>query len=250
MFTTLLIGEDAKACDAIQGAIAQYCRDIVFQGMTPAPKAASGQDLADLIFWDARGQAATQHAAQDSFPSTAINVLLLDEPLPAQTGTADGHAWSSVHTCLYKPIRVPELLIALSNGRSLLELRRAFQSQQRALERIIERQNNPGIVGIPTEEGLELMPASDIMRCEGLNKYTMIVTTNKERLISSYNIGEFCKILQMFGFFSAHKSHLVNLRCVRRLTNENQLVLHDGSLVPLSRRRRLDFLQRFREGGY
>jgi two-component system, LytTR family, response regulator len=96
---------------------------------------------------------------------------------------------------------------------------------------------------------MDFLPASDIVRCEGLNKYTLIVTTQKTQLLSSYNIGEFAKTLQLYGFFSPHKSHLINLRCIRRLTVENQIILYDGSQVPLSRRRRLEFIQRFRANG-
>ncbi len=247
MFTTLMIGSDAQACDTIRGTIQQYCSDIAFQGMATEPKAAwHGMHAApDLIFWDHQGSLAQRHATLDTFPSSVINVLLLDEPLRGEAAI-NRATWSSVHTCLYKPLQVPELLISISNGRSMVELRRAFQAQQERLDKIIERQANPGIVGIPTDNGIEFLPACEIVRCEGLNKYTKIVTAHPCPLVSSYNIGEFAKLLQAYGFFAPHKSHLVNLRCIRRLTLENQIILHDGSQVPLSRRRRLDFISRFR----
>jgi two-component system, LytTR family, response regulator len=247
MFTTLMIGNDAQSCDTIRGTIEEFCRDIEFHGMATDLRNAPtrGNNAPDLIFWDSQGNLAARHVAADSFPSGVINVLLLDQPLPARP-TGARTIWASVHTCLYKPLQVPDLLITLSNGKSMVELRKAFQNQQDILERIMERQNNPEIVGIPTEEGMEFLPAKEIVRCEGLNKYTMILTRDNAQLVSSYNIGEFAKILHAYGFFSPHKSHLINLRCIRRLTNENQIVLHDGSQVPLSRRRKLEFVQRFR----
>jgi two-component system LytT family response regulator len=117
------------------------------------------------------------------------------------------------------------------------------------LHKILDRQNNPGVVGIPTDQGMEFIAAKDILRCEGLNKYTLIVCSDGLQLVSSYNIGEFAKQLQPFSFFAPHKSHLVNLAFIKRLNCENQIVLRDGTAVPLSRRRRLEFLQRFRVDG-
>lgn len=244
-----MIGNDLGACDTIRATIEQYCHDMVFQGMAPDPAytTSNGSQHPDMIFWDAQDSIATRHVAADTFPSETINVLLLKEPLAAHAQLARP-AWSTVHACLHKPLYVPELLIALSNGRSMMELRRGFLAQQKALERIMNRQSDPGMVGIPTEEGMEFIPAQDIVRCEGLNKYTLIVTASNAQIVSSYNIGEFAKILQVYGFFAPHKSHLVNLRCIRKLTHENQIILKDGTQVPLSRRRRLDFVQRFRGG--
>jgi hypothetical protein len=247
MFSTLLIGNDTCTCDIIRGTIEHFCRDVSFRGMISDLSSVPdrGSSAPDLIFWDAEGSLAERHLSADAFPREAINVLLLN-PLTHALAGDQRPTLASVHACLYKPLQVSDLLITLLNGRSFVELRRAFQHQQEMLSQILERQNNPGIVGIPMENGMEFLPARSIVRCEGLNKYTMIITDQKGQLVSSYNIGEFHKLLHQHGFFAPHKSHLINLRCIRRLTNENQIVLQDGSLVPLSRRRRMEFVQRFR----
>ncbi len=245
-----MIGNDTVACDTIRSAIQQFCSDVEFRCLSSEAGEAltTNTPVPDLIFWDAAGNLASRHVEADTFPSGSLNVLLIDETLPARAVGA-GANWASVHNCLRKPLQVADLLITLSNGRSLVELRRALLQQQVLLHNIMARQINPGIVGIPTEDGMEFLPAQEILRCEGLNKYTKIVTNRQGSIISSYNIGEFAKMLQTFGFFACHKSHLINLRCIKRLTIENQIILHDGSCVPLSRRRRLEFVQRFRGDG-
>lgn len=241
-----MIGNDEQTRNKIFGTIRQYCRDVEFCGMAPSPKEIeerSGKQP-DLIFWDAKAKLAMEHIARDSFPQDMINVLLLDNPIPQSIGSKA--KFESVSTFLYKPIQTPELLITLGNGKNLIEMRRTLMAQQKILEKIQARQNNPGIIGIPTEEGIEFLPATEIMRCEGMNKYTMILTTNSRKIVSSYNIGEFAKLLHIYGFYAPHKSHLINLRWIKRLTVENQIMLQDGSSVPLSRRRKCEFVQRFR----
>lgn len=99
------------------------------------------------------------------------------------------------------------------------------------------------LIGIPTMEGIEFLYSSEIIRCEGLQKCTRIVTIRKSNMVSSYCIGEFRKLLDAHGFFSCHKSHLINLMHVRKLTREGFIFLSDNIAVPLARRKKMEFLQ-------
>jgi two-component system LytT family response regulator len=98
------------------------------------------------------------------------------------------------------------------------------------------------LVGVPTMEGIEFLSINEIVRCEGLQKCTRIVSTRRSNLVSSYNIGEFRKLLEPYGFFPCHKSHLINLMHVRKVTREGFVFLYDNLGVPLARRKRLEFL--------
>lgn len=98
------------------------------------------------------------------------------------------------------------------------------------------------LIGIPTMEGIDFLYAHEIIRCEGLQKCTRIVSTRGSAMVSAYNIGEFKKLLEVYGFFSCHKSHLINLMHVKKLTREGFVYLSDNGAVPLARRKRLEFL--------
>jgi len=104
---------------------------------------------------------------------------------------------------------------------------------------------NNQIIGIPTFEGYEFSSAEDIIRCEGFQKCTKVFLKKKSTIISSYNIGEFEKLLKKFGFFSTHKSHLINLSCISKYNKDGTLTLCDNSTVPVSRRRKRIFLEQF-----
>jgi two-component system LytT family response regulator len=108
------------------------------------------------------------------------------------------------------------------------------------------RMNGNGqILGIPTLEGFEFIHISEIIRCEGLQKCTRIITTEKSDMISSYNLGEFRRILEPHGFFSPHKSHLINLKYIRKYNREGSITMNNGTYVPVSKRRKKDFLDQF-----
>ena len=103
------------------------------------------------------------------------------------------------------------------------------------------------LVGIPTMEGIEFINTDEIIRCEGLQKCTRIITVEKSDIISSYNIGEFRKLLEEQGFFSCHKSHLINLKFVKKYTREGFIFFNTTSKpVPLARRKKYDFLSQMR----
>jgi len=103
------------------------------------------------------------------------------------------------------------------------------------------------LIGIPTIEGLEFIDTEKIIRCEGLQKCTLIVTTEKTDIISSYNIGKFVDLLEENGFFPCHRSHLINLKYVKKYTREGYIFFSANSKpVPLARRKKDAFLSEMR----
>ncbi|MEM7039053.1 MAG: LytTR family DNA-binding domain-containing protein [Bacteroidota bacterium] len=247
MFKTLLIDDDLKTCDTIRNTLVNLCADVEFMGMTPSMERTEIAPAAkpDLVFWAPQSNTMQSYADMAPFPDEMMVILLLREAITDKF-LHPGLRFQNINACLYKPLTIPELLIAVSHARSLYELRQAHRVQRNLLENMLARQTDPEMVGIPTMDGLEFFEARDILRCEGMQKYTIILTTDRRRIVSSYNIGEFCKMLQPHGFFAPHKSHLINLRYITKLNKENQIILQDGTHIPLSRRRKGDFVQRFR----
>ncbi|MCB0805719.1 MAG: LytTR family transcriptional regulator, partial [Bacteroidales bacterium] len=98
------------------------------------------------------------------------------------------------------------------------------------------------MIGIPTIEGFEFIPIQEIIRCEGLQKCTRVITVDRSDIISSYNLGEFRKMLEPHGFYSPHKSHLINLKFIRKYHKEGNIMLINNSYVPVAKRKKKEFL--------
>jgi two-component system, LytTR family, response regulator len=241
MLSALMVGEDIQACETIRHTMHQHCRDIAFKGMTIEPSRIwLGDQGPDLVFWDEGSHAATRHLLEGSLPLGHMNLMLV------QGGSEPRQPWGSMHVCLRKPLLEQELLRAIAQSRIMVEMRRSLETHQRLLDKLMMRQPMGALVGIPTEDGMEFLPPNTLLRCEGVNKYTLIQTCDGSQMISSYNIGEFAKLLQHHGFFAPHRSHLINLAHIRKLTLDNLIILTDGSQVPLSRRRRQEFVDLFK----
>ncbi|NJM24496.1 MAG: response regulator transcription factor [Bacteroidia bacterium] len=147
------------------------------------------------------------------------------------------------HVCgfILKPLNAGDIVISVKSAIRNLET-------QTIADTPVDQAGLPHtrLIGIPTMEGIDFIYVHEIIRCEGLQKCTRVVTMRRKSLISSYNIGEFKKLLDTYGFFMCHKSHLINLMHVKRVTREGFIVLSDAEAVPLARRKRLEFLQQLK----
>ncbi|HHH52031.1 MAG TPA: LytTR family transcriptional regulator, partial [Bacteroidetes bacterium] len=74
-------------------------------------------------------------------------------------------------------------------------------------------------------------------------KLTGIYFVNRKRMVSSYSIGKFRKLLDNHNFFSPHKSHLINMNHVKKYLREGVIEMIDGSSVPVAKRKKSEFLE-------
>lgn len=148
-----------------------------------------------------------------------------------------------------KPVNKEELGKAIAVARRRLSSETAIKDVQYLIEQL--HQNRSPAAGqriaIPTTDNLIFVNASDIIRCESDRVYTWIYLKEGRKLLSSYNLGEFRRILPDRLFFQVHKSHIICLEAVRSFDiRENTVELTDGSVVPVSRRSKQTFLNNFR----
>ena len=106
-----------------------------------------------------------------------------------------------------------------------------------------------GKLTVATSEGKEIFDIPDIVHCEAAGNYTIFTFKNRKPLKDSRTLKKFDEILTKHGFFRIHSAHLVNLDYVKRFENGKNsfVVLKDNSKLPVSTRRKDDFLQRLAE---
>lgn len=134
---------------------------------------------------------------------------------------------------------------------------------EEAVRRFLDRKTDQGIpvnqliqnlqlprersrMALPTMSGYQFVEIRDIIRCESDNTYTTFFLKGKSKVLVSRTLKEVETILEPFGFFRVHNSHLINLDEVTEyLKGEGgQVKLGDGSVVDVSRRRKEEFLGR------
>lgn len=99
-------------------------------------------------------------------------------------------------------------------------------------------------LALPTQKGIEFFLPQDIIRCEGMSNYTKFYFSNHTCITTSQTIKEYEEILLPHQFIRIHKSHLINAKYVKGFNAQSSnIILHDGSQVEVSRRRKKEALE-------
>jgi len=94
---------------------------------------------------------------------------------------------------------------------------------------------------IPCSKSYDFVHIRDIIRCEGMQNYTKVFLQNGDTIVSSCNVGVYGKALRNYGFFTCHKSHVINTEKITRYFKEGFVEMQDASVAPVSRRRKEEF---------
>jgi two-component system, LytTR family, response regulator len=237
MISTILIESESHKLDSLKSKINQCCPFLQVNGMAQTIKDAQillQTQISRLAFINPEILIYNYSGISEQGPEI---IYISETPayiLDALRQQAVGY--------LFRPLESDALINTVAKARERIQIHEEAKKKSLLLEKLLNEKRANELIGIPTMEGFEFIAANEIVRCEGLQKCTRVVTTNKSDIISSYNIGEFIKLLEPYHFFSPHKSHLINLSYIRRYLREGTIVLNDKTSIPVSKRRKCEFL--------
>ncbi|MBL0913187.1 MAG: response regulator transcription factor [Bacteroidia bacterium] len=144
-----------------------------------------------------------------------------------------------------KPIVNEELETAVNNAMRNIERNTTQQQNDYLLNNLRSEEGENKKLVIPVDDGLIFSEYKDIVRFEGETGYTRIHFTNGSSILSAYNIGYYYSVVSKKVFFQVHKSHIVNISHITRYFKDGLIELRNQHQVPLSRRKRDEFLAIF-----
>lgn len=150
---------------------------------------------------------------------------------------------SSALDYLLKPIVVSELKEAVAKASRRLGQNAPVLPSAAPSHSLLQE----GILALPLLNGFEIVRIADVMRIEADRSYSVLHMLNGDQHLVSRPIAEYDRLLQSQGFFRVHKTHLVNLRHIRRYVRGRggQVFMADGSAVNVAARKRDAFLEMF-----
>ena len=103
----------------------------------------------------------------------------------------------------------------------------------------------PQKIAVPTLKEIHYIHIQDIIRFEADGNYTTLFQMNGQTITASRQIGEYETKLVGQGFFRVHDKHLINLRLVKSFIKgeSGNAVMEDNSHIPVSRRKKEEFLR-------
>ncbi|MEO8174403.1 MAG: LytTR family DNA-binding domain-containing protein [Sediminibacterium sp.] len=139
---------------------------------------------------------------------------------------------------LLKPVRSADLRKAVAKA----EMVKAKSQTAEQIQNLLTVIKHTGITGqriaLSMSKELKFVNPDEIIRVESTNNYATFYLTNKEKPMVSKGLYHWEELLTPYQFIRCHQSHLVNrkhLKTLKRDLSINELVLSDGSTVPVSK---------------
>jgi len=188
----------------------------------------------DILFLDIQMQDGSGFDLLDLLPEIPFKIIFIT--------ASDAHAIKAFRYAaidyLLKPVDPDELMGSLEKYRShkLNE-----NEKYKLLNESLKNHNKPtNRLALHSQDKIHIVNISDIIRCESSVNYTEFYFTDRKKMVVSKTLKEFEDLLTDLNFYRVHQSHLVNTKFIREFvkTEGGHLIMDDGSMVPVSTRKR------------
>lgn len=242
MYKAIIIDDEAKLRHVLEMKISKYCPEIVVVGLAANMELAESlitQHRPHLIFLDIEMPNGSGFDLLEKLDTVNFEVIFVTgyNEFAIEAVKVDAVDY------LLKPVITEDLVKAVDKAINRIKRSSIIENFELLKHNINNLGDQSSKIGIPNNKTYEFVQVSDIIRCEGWQRYTKVYLVTGNVLTSSYNIGVFRDLLKDYGFYESHKSHLINKKHILRYHKEGILGMSDGSEVPVARRRKEFFLQ-------
>lgn len=255
----LIVDDEAHARNNLRLLLAQYCLEIEVTGMADSIDTARQliKELSpEVVFLDICMPSGTEgFDLLESLPEKNFQVVFV-------TAFKD-HALRAFHAnaihYLLKPVDIDDLKAAVKKLAFNHELFRNnnenLVSYIRSLENLTKSMIPAAGTALPSQritinhsKGFKIVDPSDIMYLEGEGNYTRIYFSDGTQYTDTRSLGIYEDILDPKRFFRIHKSHIVNIFCVKEFLNDEGsfVIMKNGTRIAVSRLRLPGFLELFK----
>jgi len=243
--TAILIDDEPHCTRTLKWELEQHCPEVEVVGVCNSGEdglKAIGEKKPDVVFLDIEmpgmngfdmlqqlGKVDFQVIFCTAYDQYAIKALKL-----------------SATDYLLKPVDSSELQAAVDKAS-----RKSSPVTHEQINELISSMRHPGRelrrIALSTTDGLEFIDTDRILYCESQSNYTNIILEDGRKVLLSKTLKEVDELLTGFGFFRAHKSHLINLRHVTKYVRGEggYVVMRNGAAITIARSRREEFLGLF-----
>lgn len=243
----LIVDDELRGQRTLKSLCEEFCNELEIVGIADSVEDAKNQIASlqpDVVFLDIEMPSQNGFALLE--PYTEV-----DCPFEVIFTTAyDEYAVKAFKyeamDYLLKPIEIEELQTAVSKIKDKLE------KDTLAAEILLKKtqdQNRPNKIALTTLDGYTFVDFDQIIRCEAEGNYTKVYLKDHSNLLITKTLKHYEGILSEHNFFRVHKSHLLNLKFVRKFIKGKQCMVEtkDGEKIEVSARKREALLKKLAE---
>lgn len=146
---------------------------------------------------------------------------------------------------LLKPISIEELIVAVNKVHHQIMNYEIFNRNKIIVENFHETKPEKQQVILPTLEDFEVVKMEEIVRLRGNGNFTDLYLNNGNKKMVCRFLKHFSEILPL-PFIRVHKSHIINMNCVKSYNKGGIITLNDGAEIEVSSTYKEEFLKNFK----
>jgi two-component system LytT family response regulator len=110
---------------------------------------------------------------------------------------------------------------------------------------------HPKRISLPLKSRVEILPITEVVRCESDDNYCHIFLENDDKLLISKILKSIQHKINHPYFHRIHKSHLINQNRISSIDigSDREILTSDGKLLPLSRNINMLTILKFNDEG-
>lgn len=247
MLTAIIIDDEKKGRIALREKLKNYCPEIQLTG-----EAEDGNEglivikevNPDIVFLDIEMPRLDGFEMLQKLPDKNFHLIFIT----AYNHYAIRAIKYAAFDYLLKPVDIEELKSTIKRIEAQTNRRTARQLE--ILQHNLSDHPMLNKIAISAADGLLFFNIADIIHLEAQSNYTAIHFSNRPVLLASRTLKDFEELLPPELFFRSHHSRIVNLRYIKRYIRGDggQIEMLNGDHVPVSRRKKENFLKIFKDG--
>ncbi len=244
--TTVIIEDEEKSRLVIEDLVLQYAPDLElvgWAGNVDDAVALIGARAPHLVFLDIQLADGTSFDVLRKLESRNFELICIT--------AFDQYAVQAFRFAamdyLLKPIGMVEFAESVERARRRIEEKVRQRSIEALLYNLAQQSAMDRKISIATPDAHEFINLRDILWCRAEGAYTVFQLENRTRITSSRSLGWYQDLLNNNNFCRIHHSTIINLSFVSSYIKgkNGYVVMSNGDKLPVSQRRKNDFLDRF-----
>ncbi|MBW6492526.1 MAG: LytTR family DNA-binding domain-containing protein [Lentimicrobium sp.] len=234
MLRTLIIDDEPHIRETLQGLLISFCPLVKVIGQASSVKDGEKeirQKRPDLVLLDIKMGDGTGFDLLNRFENMDFKIIFVTA---WEKYAIQAFGFSAIDYLL-KPVNPEKLVEAVE--RAALTIQSNFNTQLKALRQNLQEAGHAAKkIILRTNENIYLLDVQEIIHCYADGNYTVFETSRGEKIMVSKILKEYDDLLADSGFLRVHRSHLINLKHIRRLSKMDggAVVMSNGTEVPVS----------------
>jgi two-component system, LytTR family, response regulator len=237
MIKAIIIDDEPLVRELISKTVQSYCPNVTLVAMADDVKSgvsAINQYEPDLVLLDIKMPDGSGFDLIKHFDKPDFKVIFISGYMEY---AIKGYKFGAIDYIL-KPIDEEELSLAINRADDIIRFEEKMQFK--AIEQNISALKKSDKIILKTSEHVHLVNLSDVIRIEADGNYSTFFIEGGRKVLVCKAIKDYEHELINKGFHRIHKSHMININKLQYFdkTDSGDVVLSDGSVVPVSFRKR------------